>query len=267
MRHVVVLGCLLACSACAITEPWPAQPIASLTVTTFNVAGDAALADPRVARAITVELVGLAPDVALLQECAACERVLATLPAPYALFHRAGSELAFVYDASRWDVVADGALRLGNDDDGWGRREARWIELLSRDDDAPVVAYSTHFCVPIRSADDPCDTDRQLAYARRVVAQLGRRDVPVVLGGDLNVFDGFAAGPVVAALEAGGLVDPLRAVDAAATATFEGNAWAPPGRLDYLFATPPVEVLAASIATASASDHLPVTATLAFPAR
>jgi endonuclease/exonuclease/phosphatase family metal-dependent hydrolase len=91
------------------------------------------------------------------------------------------------------------------------------------------------------------------------------RDAPVVLGGDLNVFDGFEDDPALRLLIDSGLVDTLREVSDADVTTFEGNTWAPAGRIDYVLATAPVDVLAASVAEDSASDHRPVSATLSFP--
>jgi endonuclease/exonuclease/phosphatase family metal-dependent hydrolase len=125
----------------------------------------------------------------------------------------------------------------------------------------------------VRSTEDACDVDRHLDYAALVTEHIAEREVaeaPVLLGGDLNVFDGFEEGPVIADLVGSGLVDVFRVAEPTADGTtFEGNDWAPAGRIDYVFATAPVDVLDAAIdrdavPTGEGSDHYAVYASVEF---
>lgn len=116
-----------------------------------------------------------------------------------------------------------------------------------------------------RPTGGPWSTPAGFSWARTTTAGASATRVEAQLGGDFNVFDGFETGPVITRLVEGGLVDTLRTVTDEAVLTFEGNTWAPSGRIDYLFATAPLDVTAAAVATDSASDHRPVSATLAFP--
>jgi len=250
----------LGLGGCDVTLIPPGGPI---TAVSFNVQGSDAIGDPETGPAIAGELAALEPDFAALQECVSCDLLLDHLPARYALVDLGDSEIGILYDRDRWDVGVDGLIDLG-DQDGWGVREARWASFFERATNALVFVYSTHWCVPIRSSDDACDEDAQLAHARTIAEDAARHDAPVILGGDLNVFDGFEDGRVLAYLTSSGLVDTLREVTSAPVITFDGNTWAPPGRIDYVLASSPVDVLDASVAAASASDHGPVSATLSF---
>lgn len=182
--------CLLA--ACGSDEPAPARPI---TVVTFNVAGDT-LRDPIAGPTMALQVARANPDFAALQECVGCTDFVALLPPHYALAPLDGA-VTIAYDASRWEPLDTGLLILGDNDDGWGRRDAVYTRLLD-----------------------------------------------------------------------GGLVDVLRAVSTDPTPTFQGNSWAPPGRIDYLFAASPLHVSSAIIDSSAplntGSDHRPVIATLSF---
>jgi len=255
------LAVLAATSGCDNARP----SLPPVTMVSFNVAGADAIADPIVGQAIADQIAGLEPAFAALQECVSCDALLQKLPDRYALVEGGeDSEVAVLYDEDTWIVVDTGTIVLGDDDDGWGRRDARWAKLAHLDGSAPVYVYSTHWCVPVRSRHDSCDVDRQLAYGRTLLRDIAHRNAPVLLGGDFNVFDGFESGPVIDLLVGDGLLDTLRAVTDAPVITFEGNSWAPAGRIDYVFATAPAEVVAASVASESASDHRPVSATIAY---
>lgn len=253
------LALLGACNATDGPLPPPPAPVTSVS---FNIAGET-IVDPVSGPAIADQLAALQPDFAELQECA-CDHLLERLPDKYRLVTgAAASEIGIVYDAERWQQLDEGTIDLGNDDN-WGDRIVRWAKLGYRGTDAGLYVYATHFCVPIRPAEDRCDTDRQIAHARKIVDHINSHDAVAVVGGDFNVFDGFEAGPVIRLFTDQGLVDTLREVTAEPVTTFEGNSWAPAGRIDYVFATAPARVLAASVAEASASDHRPVAATIAF---
>ena len=249
---------LLVLAACSSTAP----PVV-VDVVTLNVEGGDTITDPVRGQAIADQLAALHPGVALVQECVSCGALHDRMPAGYGLVDAPDSELGILYRAADWTLADTGTIVLGDGDDGWGLREARWAELSATEGGGTLYVNSTRFCVPIRATDDPCDTDRQLVYAGAVLDDIAARDAPVILGGDFNVFDGFERGPVIGLLRDRGLVPTL---DGSA-ATFGGNTWAPAGRLDYLFANSPVHVLAAWVQRTSASDHRPVSAIVASPPR
>ena len=173
--------------------------------------------------------------------------------------------MGLLYDATRWELRDRGRIALGDDDDGWGPRYAEW-GLFADGGERGIVVYSTHWCVTIRSPDDACDAERQLDYADSILDAIDP-GLPAVVAGDFNVFDDFEDGQVVAYIKDAGLVDAYRSMNPTGDATtFIGNDWAPSGRIDYIFATAPVDVIAADIRSApdAASDHHAVTATLAF---
>lgn len=133
--------------------------------------------------------------------------------------------------------------------------------------------YSTHWCVTIRSPDDNCEVAQQLAYADATLEHILEHSAPrapVLLAGDFNVFDVFEACQVVEYLTSSGLTDVFRSLNPDADGTtFQGNSWAPPGRLDYVFATFPVDLLDTyidrdSLPSGDGSDLYPVIATLRF---
>lgn len=233
-----------------------------MTSISYNVAG--ILGEPETGQVIADELAALHPDFVGMQECDDGDALLARLPAGYALVDGyQDSELAIVYASDRWDVADHGRMEFGNDD-GWGMREAAWARMRHVPDDSEVTLYTTHLCVSIRTPNDPCDANRQLEYVRKIVGDIESRGGAAVLGGDLNVFDGFESGPVISYLTQHGMVDTLRQITSDPVTTFDGNSWAPAGRIDYLFTTSPVDVLAASVGADSVSDHRLVAATVTF---
>jgi endonuclease/exonuclease/phosphatase family metal-dependent hydrolase len=262
------------CAACADDVPAPPGPAAvppsgAIVGMTFNVAGAATTADPVAGPTMAMQIEGSGADVVMLQECTGCPAFLSLLPDRYGLVHDEGSEVAIAYDDDRWRPIADGSIVLGENDDGWGRREARWVRLVERDGDGMFDVYSTHWCVTIRRDDDPCTPERHVDYARQIVDDLAARVSRFALvGGDLNVFDGFEDSLAVRYLEAQGLVDVFREVSDEDGITFQGNSWAPPGRIDYVFSTSPVDVHDATVDTShpapGGSDHYPVIVTVSF---
>jgi endonuclease/exonuclease/phosphatase family metal-dependent hydrolase len=260
VRLAVTTLLLVGCAS--PSDPPGPPPSSPITTATFNTAGPM-IDDPVAGPAIANQLAAIQPDFAEIEECE-CDSLLAKLPAGYALVSGSeSSEVGILYASDRWEQLDHGVLQFG-DDDGWGPRLARWARMGDRNSDAEIYVYATHLCVPIRTDDDRCDTDRQLGYAKRIADDMASRAQAAVLGGDLNVFDGFEHGPVISYLRDAGLVDTLRAITPDDVSTFEGNDWAPPGRIDYVFASQPVTVLAATVATDFASDHRAVSATLLF---
>jgi endonuclease/exonuclease/phosphatase family metal-dependent hydrolase len=217
---------------------------------------------------IAERLANATADFVAVQEANDPDWLLERLADSYELTEAPQSGVGLIYDASRWELRDQGAIALGGDDDGWGQRVAMW-GLFVDAELGGIYVYSTHWCVTIRTPDDACDEQRQLAYADRILDHLDD-SLPSVIAGDLNVFDGFESGPVISHLRDQGLIDAFRSVKPSEDGTtFVGNDWAPAGRLDYIFATEPADVLDANIERdtpggADASDHFAVTATMAF---
>lgn len=220
------------------------------------------------AAAIGAEISAIRPDFVAVQECVECD---AWLPAEVAGLAVSGPRagVAIAYDASRWTIDATDVVSLGDNDDGWGERVAQWALFSTRGGDESIHVYATHWCVTIRTPTDPCTVDRHLSYAQAITDDIEDRstgELPVLLAGDFNVFDGFEAGEPISFLKDWGLIDLFRAVNPDDDGTtFLGNSWAPSGRLDYLFSTAPVEVVEARIDPVDdASDHYPVIATVQY---
>jgi endonuclease/exonuclease/phosphatase family metal-dependent hydrolase len=236
----------------------------------FNVAqlrGDAELA------AVAAIIAARAPDVVAVQECVGCPALADALPHHELVTdERGGDDL--LYDARRWQPVAHEWILLG-DDDGWGDRFALWTRLASLPDRLPLDVYATHFCVTIRRTDDRCDEARQVAHVETILGHAAARpdpQVPLILAGDLNVFDGFEAGAVIGRLLDAGLVDVHRSIEPdAELVTFPGNSFAPAGRIDYVLTSAPALATAAGIedgaGAAEASDHYAVWAAVALAPR
>jgi endonuclease/exonuclease/phosphatase family metal-dependent hydrolase len=265
MRRAPALLLALAASSCGDDEPVPSV---ALRVMTFNVMGSARVAEPEAGAVIAAQIEALAPDVVAVQECGDCAPLLDRLPTRYAQVTPDGPDGLF-YDATRFAVIADGLLPLGENDDGWGARGARWARLMDAAGGI-VTVYSTHWCVTVRSPDDRCDVARQLAYAETLLDDIGGADATIVAG-DLNVFDGYAGGEVIAALRDGGLHDAIVAAAAPPLDTFQGKDWAPAGRIDYVLVSRDVVVAAAgtdqSVEASTGSDHYPVWADVTTRAR
>lgn len=269
----VALAALSSCNE-QFDEPYTGYGPVTATVMQYNVAGGDTLRDyPWKGENIATHISTTAPDFVAVQECGPCEQLLAHLSEAYQLTAEPQSGVAIVYDALAWDVDDQGVLELGDNDDGWGRRVATWARFVPLDDQHPMYVVSTHYCVTIRTEDDACTEDRQLAYTRAVLDFLARRfdpKTPVAFAGDLNVFDGFEHGRVLELLRDRGFVDVFRELDADSDGTtFQGNSWAPAGRIDYILASSPVDALAASVerdalADGQGSDHYATVATVAF---
>ncbi len=258
-----VLATLAAGGCAAEREPQP-WLLPAVRAVSFNIGGASGVSDPVIAPQLAAELTGLRPDFAALQECVACSLLLPLLAEDYAFASEDDSEVAILYDQRVWSLLDDDVLVLGLDDDGWGRREARRSRFRHRDSGEPLVVYSTHWCVTIRNDTDACDVARHLAYADQILDDVEARRDPAIVAGDLNVFDGFEDSAAIERLRERGMIDTLREVSDAPVVTFEGNDWAPPGRLDYIFTTAPIDVVDAAVASESVSDHRPVSTTVRF---
>jgi endonuclease/exonuclease/phosphatase family metal-dependent hydrolase len=266
MARVWLAALLVAVMGCTGPVEGPSWTGAGpVTVLSWNLAQR--LDEPTLSQ-LAGHIVDVSPDVVAAQEVEDIAALLGSLGGDWARTDEPRSGVALLYDGARWAVEDSGDLVLGDDDDGWGERIARWALLSRTTTGHQLYVYSTHWCVTVRRDADPCDEARQVQYAEALLASARGRATgdPVVLAGDFNVFDNFEDGAPIAALLDGGYVDVYRDVDPTGDViTFMGNDWAPAGRIDYIFASAPVSVDAATIATdAYGSDHYPITATLGF---
>lgn len=223
-------------------------------------------------QAIAQHIVDTDADFIAVQECP-CDELLAVLPDKYRLSQDPRSGVTIVYDQEKWLTLYTDFLTLGDNDDGWGERVMHWARFSHRESGHCVNVYTTHFCVSIRSPDDSCDVERQLAYLDKTNAFIQERQSPLapsLFAGDFNVFDGFESGPVLERIKSQGFVDLLRQFESDDTGpTFQGNSWAPEGRIDYIFSSSPVDVLDAyvdreSVLDGQGSDHYALVSTLRF---
>ena len=235
-----------------------------VTAMSYNVAAQSGTSN---GANIAVQITTIAPDFLGAQECPGCALLLEQLPDRYEMTAPPRAGVTIVYDGSRWRVEEQGVFPVGDNDDGWGERVVSWARFTNLDSGFCLYFYTTHWCVTVRNDDDACDQERQLDYAALTLAHIEDRAVgqaPVLLTGDFNVFDGFEAGRVVGYIRDAGLVDVFRVADPEGDGTtFVGNDWAPAGRLDYIFASAPVDVLDAfidrdTIPAGMGSDHYPV---------
>jgi endonuclease/exonuclease/phosphatase family metal-dependent hydrolase len=254
--------CSLWLVACSST---PDDPPGAVTVISYNVASSTAGSS---GTAIAARLLADDPDFVGVQECRECDTWLVGLLGSEYASTDISTDANVIYNAARWDLRDQGDVLLGDNDDGWGKRTAQWGKFERRDGAGAIYVYSTHWCVTIRNDTDRCTVERQLDYVDTLLESVRSHGdgAATVVAGDFNVFDGFAAGPVVGSLTSGGLVDTFGELNPQADGTsFIGNDWAPPGRIDYVFATTPVDVLEAFVdQSVDASDHYPVFATLDF---
>jgi endonuclease/exonuclease/phosphatase family metal-dependent hydrolase len=239
-----------------------------LTTMTYNLAN----ASGQTQENLAGHIASIAPDFVAVQECGDCEELIGRLPSRYALSASPRSGVTTVYDSSTWKSTDEDFFRLGLNDDGWGERVLQWARFEHLDTGHCVNVFSTHWCVSVRSPDDACNVERQLAYTSDTLSILDSHSserAPAILAGDFNVFDDFENGRVVEEL-AGSLRDVYRAhMPAGDATTFQGNEWAPAGRIDYIFASEPVEVLDSyidkeTLEGKAASDHYPVIGQLRF---
>ncbi|HWM86287.1 MAG TPA: endonuclease/exonuclease/phosphatase family protein [Kofleriaceae bacterium] len=261
------LTAIAAIAGCGDDLREPRADPGTITAMTYNVFRQG---DGERGQNIADHIASRAPDFAALQEVAEPEALLERLPARYALTQDPVAGIALLHDDA-WLIEDQGSLELGEDDDGWGARAVVWARF-SAPGEGPIYFHSTHWCAPTRSNGDRCDESRQLEYAERMIELAAEHasSGPVVIAGDLNVWDGFEDGMPVRHFIDSGLVDVYRTLhpDGPGT-TFVGEPPGPGGRLDYIFSTSPVDVLDAAVDTdavppGQGSDHYAVLARLAY---
>jgi endonuclease/exonuclease/phosphatase family metal-dependent hydrolase len=270
----LVLGLLIGCGGEEDIERVP--PVGNITAGAYNVQGGTILSpgNPKLA-SIAAQIAALAPTVLGVSECTDCELLLDNLPDRYDLVAPARAGVSAFYDASRWRLDGQAFITLGENDDGFGERVALRAELTELGSGGRLLFYSTHWCVVSAHTDDACDVDRLAEYADAVVADIRQHGNggASLLAGDLNVIDGEedvqADDAVLERLGESGLVDVARVIDPAGELhTYHANGQARAFRLDYIFASDPVEVLGAGIdqtvPVGAGSDHFPVIATVRF---
>ncbi len=242
--------------------------LAATAVASFNLANLASIgARDEATRLITSHNA----EIIAVQECRDCVSWVKELGIDYVL---AGPEtpggVGIIFDSARFESIDGGQLLLGDNDDGWGERYARWELLSDIGSSDELLIYSTHFCVPIRTDTDRCTPARQLDYLDKILdhREFGFHSaLPTIIAGDFNAFGGFAASDIVATIKGNGYIETYQqAGSTPAPPTFQGNDWAPPGRIDFIFATTPATVIAASITTPIDTDldHAMVSATVSF---
>jgi endonuclease/exonuclease/phosphatase family metal-dependent hydrolase len=265
---IAAIGPLAAIAAgCGLTgdsgpPPRPGEPVRVVeynvkAVVTFDV-------EPDRSERIAAQVAGFAPALMAFSECAPCAQLIDQMPGTHALVTGDRDGVAAAYDPSLWRAGDHGFLTLGGNDDGWGERVALWVELEEIATGAPILFYSTHWCVSHRRPDDACDLDRQLEYAHKIIDHAaGRaRSIPVIVAGDFNVREGPESDAIIGAFVEAGFVDTLRAVHPTGDLiTLDGGF-----RVDYVLASDPVDVLDAfvdqTVPFQLGSDHWPVVSTV-----
>jgi len=246
-------------------EPRP-RPQEAVRVVQYNAQTRITLgSEPERGATMAARLGELAPSVIGLSQCEGCQVLIDQIPGDYALVTEDRAGVAAAYDRSQWRVSDHGWFALGFNDDGWGERVALWVELEEIASGAPILFYSTHWCVPSRAPDDDCDLARHLEYAERMIFDSRRRAaaLPVVVAGDLNAPE-VGEEAVARAFTDAGYVDAMRALQptGAIVTQIYGD------RLDYVFGSSPVDVIEAyvdeTLPYEVASDHFPVVATFQF---
>lgn len=121
-----------------------------------------------------------------------------------------------------------------------GREPRGFASVQLKLGETPVVFVSTHF------GRDAAERQRQAAF---LAGWAAGRDETMLLGGDFNMLPGSSEYQL--------LLAKLRDLTAEANLlTFPSNH--PEIQIDYIFASPNVEVISAQALPAPASDHLPV---------
>jgi endonuclease/exonuclease/phosphatase family metal-dependent hydrolase len=260
-RSAVLAILAIGCGGSTEPGPLPQEPVRVLE---YNVQAHVTLtAEPDRGARIAAQIAEIAPALIGFSECSPCGELVDQLGGAYELVTEDRAGVTAAYDSSLWRAGDRGFLTLGRNDDGWGDRVALWVEFEEIASGAPLLFYSTHWCVVARRPDDRCDAPRQLAYAHQILSHAANRSTPILLTGDLNVIEGSADDAPVRAF-ADEFVDTLRAI----VPTGEIVTFATGLRLDYVFASPPVDVLDAwvddGVSWELGSDHRPVVSTVLF---
>ncbi len=244
------------------------RPQSEVRILEYNTKGHRTLgSEPMLSANIAAQVAQIAPALIAFSECAPCQALVDQLPG-YDLVTGDRAGVTAAYDGSLWRAGEHGFLTLGGNDDGWGERVALWVEFEEIASGAPLLFYSTHWCVTVRRPDDACDAARHVEYAQRILddaAQRAAEATPTVVAGDLNASEGRGGDVAPAAFAEAGYVDALRAIQPdGEIVTLDGGE-----RVDYIFASAPVAVVDAyvdeSVPFELASDHRPVIAMFAFP--
>ena len=264
---VLLQICLIAIGLFSFAAPGMYRPVeppadATFSVVTFNVQGS----NLELERA-TDWLLETAPDLIVLQETAeGYDERLAPLYDVYAHEdHIEGSARIF----SRYAILERDILII-EDEPG---REA--LRLLLNLDGRELAVYALHFTLPLNPrADYDPDADigpeallryneaRRNAQIRRFLQKAARERSPYIVAGDFNMSDASLIYDEVAAL----MGDAWRGAGNGA-----GRTWPvaeaiglprvvqPLLRIDYIWHSPALRPVSATVGEAIGSDHLPVT--------
>lgn len=244
-----------------------------LTVLSFNLrygtADDGPNAWPLRASAVLNYLRATSPHIMGLQE--ALLRQLSEIGAALPYHRRlgvgrddgvsAGEHAAILYDARRLSPLDGGTFWLSPSPEtpgslGWGADLPR-VCTWARFEDLASGARFLHLNTHLDHLSEPARREGVALVLSRVGAG------PALLTGDFNVVE---TSEVIGSVLAAGLRD----AHPRGAGTFHGFGPEIRAKIDFLFATPDVEVLAASVGPRTwegrdLSDHLPVTATVAIP--
>ena len=278
LRSVAVLVCLSCLAAALPASHESEQP--ALNVMSFNIrygtAKDGDNAWPKRRDLVFDVIRRHDPDVIGLQEALRfqLDELLAALPGYRSVgVGRAdgatkGEYAAVFYRADRFTLDEHGTFWLSDTpttpgSTSWGNtipRIATWARLIDKADGKGFYIYNAHF--DHRSAPS---RERSAALLVERAASRTHGDEPVVITGDFNAGEGSAP---IRTLTDAKYVDTFRVKhpDATDVGTFNGFRSTRTGRkIDYVFVSPGLEVLEASIlldhdARRYPSDHFPVAA-------
>lgn len=147
----------------------------------------------------------------------------------------------------------------------WGDSNVRvctWARLGCVEDARELVVFNTHLAVVSQAA-----RERGVALILERLAGMDGK-APAVVAGDFNADE---TNPVCDLMSRAGFRDSYRQIHATGVApTYNGFLETPePGKIDYIWVTPSVEVIAAEVVAQKfegrwPSDHFPVTAKLSL---
>jgi endonuclease/exonuclease/phosphatase family metal-dependent hydrolase len=190
----------------------------------------------------------------------------------------AGEYSAILYDRRRLEPLDEGTFWLSDTPAvpgsmTWGNRYTRvatWARFRDRTDGSSFYVFNTHW----DHASQPARERSAALILERIRTRAAPAD-PVLLMGDFNAGEDNAAFQALLVAGDGRLFDTFRALhpDARATGTYHAFRGDRTGdKIDAILASPPWQPLAAEIVHLDEnglypSDHFPVTAIVALPAR
>ena len=258
LQFVTLIGCNADSTQRTSQEATPV----TFTVMSYNLYGWNALVKNAWKSDNMVGLIeGVQPDFLGAQECEGrSDSIKNRLSGPYEI---AGGELhghAIFYRSDRWNMEEEGHFNL-NEMDKWGQRVVRWAKFSHIKTQKGLYMFNTHFCV--------CNEDQLLGSASTLASEIAARadtSLPVILTGDLNVFDNTENSKAIRHLK-GELGSPIALIDSfrvAEPSEFAGTFG--DAKIDYIMVSKEFQVESSSIDRSipegKGSDHHPVIADL-----